>query len=212
MKTIKDSPGREKNSSPTHKVVFNQVQNEINVHDNEAVTYCEKEYPETCRKFKNIMAEQYVLFCKKQKNYGPGNISVGTDLRTDGDVKLSLTGLWFRINDEHKEIVEEMQKEYPETCDEFLNIMADQYVLFCKKQKNYGPGNISVGTDCRTDSDVKLSLTGLWFRLNDKVQRLKQLIVLGHKDTVGESELDTYQDLSVYGIIAQIVSTKKWGK
>ena len=59
---------------------------------------------------------------------------------------------------------------------------------------------------------VKLSLTGLWFRLNDKVQRLKQLIVLGHKDTVGESEQDTYQDLSVYGIIAQIVSAKKWGK
>ena len=144
MKTIKDTPGREKETSPTHKIVFNQIQN--------------------------------------------------------------------RINDEHKEIVEEMQKEYPETCDEFLNIMADQYVLFCKKQKNYGPGNISVGTDCRTDSDVKLSLTGLWFRLNDKVQRLKQLIVLGHKDVVGESELDTYQDLSVYGIIAQIVSTKKWGK
>ena len=144
MKTIKDTPGREKETSPTHKIVFNQIQN--------------------------------------------------------------------RINDEHKEIVEEMQKEYPETCDEFLNIMADQYVLFCKKQKNYGPGNISVGTDCRTDSDVKLSLTGLWFRLNDKVQRLKQLIVFGQKDTVGESELDTYQDLSVYGIIAQIVSTKKWGK
>ena len=144
MKTIKDTPGREKETSPTHKVVFNQIQN--------------------------------------------------------------------RINEEDKEVVEEIQKEYPETCDEFLNIMADQYVLFCKKQKNYGPGNISVGTDCRTDGDIKLSLTGLWFRLNDKVQRLKQLIVFGHKDTVGESELDTYQDLSVYGIIAQIVSTKKWGK
>ena len=85
-------------------------------------------------------------------------------------------------------------------------------LVFCKKQKNYGPGNISVGTEVRSDADVKLSLTGLWFRLNDKVQRLKQLIVLGHKDTVGESEQDTYQDLSVYGIIAQIVSAKKWGK
>ena len=58
----------------------------------------------------------------------------------------------------------------------------------------------------------KLSLTGLWFRLNDKVQRLKQLIVLGHEDEVGESEQDTFQDLSIYGIIAQIVSAKKWGK
>ena len=143
MKTIKDTPGREKNS-PTHKVVFNQIQSRIIEQDNEAVKYC--------------------------------------------------------------------QENYPETCDEFLNIMADQYVLFCKKQKNYGPGNISVGTDLRSDGDVKLSLTGLWFRINDKIQRLKQLIILGHKDSVGESELDTFQDLSVYGIIAQIVSAKKWGK
>ena len=88
--------------------------------------------------------------------------------------------------------------------------MNEQYVLFCKKQKNYGPGNISVGSDLRTDSDVKLSLTGLWFRLNDKIQRLKQLVVIGEPDTVGESIKDTYQDLSVYGIIAQIVSQKKF--
>ena len=144
MKTIEDTPGREKDTSPTHKVVFNQLQQRMKNIDDEAVAYC--------------------------------------------------------------------QKEYPETCDEFLNIMADQYVLFCKKQKNYGPGNISVGTDLRTDGYVKLSLTGLWFRINDKIQRLKQLIILGHKDNVGESELDTFQDLSVYGIIAQIVSAKKWGK
>ena len=142
MKTIKDTPRADE--KPTHKVVFNQIQNEIIMHEEEAVAYCEKEYPETCDLFKQLMAEQYVLFCKKQKNYGPGNISVGTDLRTDGDVKLSLTGLWFRIN--------------------------------------------------------------------DKIQRLKQLIILGHKDEVGESELDTFQDLSVYGIIAQIVQKKVWGK
>ena len=117
-----------------------------------------------------------------------------------------------RIIEQDDEAVKYCEKEYPETCDLFKQLMAEQYVLFCKKQKNYGPGNISVGTDCRTDSDVKLSLTGLWFRLNDKVQRLKQLIVFGHKDTVGESEQDTFQDLSIYGIIAQIVSAKKWGK
>ena len=58
--------------------------------------------------------------------------------------------------------------------------------------------------------DVKLALTGLWFRLNDKVQRLKNLVVLGEPDTVGESLTDTFQDLSVYGIIAQIVQQKKF--
>ena len=115
-----------------------------------------------------------------------------------------------RIVDHEDEAVKYCQENYPETCNEFLNIMADQYVLFCKKQKNYGPGNISVGTDCRTDNDVKLSLTGLWFRINDKIQRLKQLVVLGEPDTVGESVTDTFQDLSVYGIIAQIVQQKKF--
>ena len=108
--------------------------------------------------------------------------------------------------------VDYCEKHFPETCNAFKQVLQEQYEMFCKKQKNYGPGNISVGTDCRSDEDIKLSLTGLWFRLNDKVQRLKQLIVLGHKDEVGESEQDTFQDLSIYGIIAQIVSAKKWGK
>ena len=110
------------------------------------------------------------------------------------------------------EAVDYCETNYPETCKEFKKILNEQYVLFCKKQKNYGPSKISVGTDLRTNDDVKLSLTGLWFRLNDKVQRLKQLVVLGHKDEVGEAQEDTFQDLSVYGIIAQLVSKKVWGK
>jgi len=77
---------------------------------------------------------------------------------------------------------------------------------------NYGPSNISGGTSLRTEEDVKFSLMGLFFRMNDKVQRLKQLVVLGNDDTVGESISDTYQDLSVYGIIAQIVKRQKWGQ
>jgi len=64
----------------------------------------------------------------------------------------------------------------------------------------------------QTKEDIKLSLTGLWFRINDKIQRLKQLVVLGQPDEVGESVQDTYQDLSVYGIIAQLVQRGKWAK
>ena len=110
------------------------------------------------------------------------------------------------------EIVRQVEEMYPETTDEFKMIMFTQYELFCKKQLNYGPGNISVGTNLETEEDVKLSLTGLWFRMNDKINRLKQLVVLGQKDTVGEAINDTYQDLSVYNIIAQIVKNGKWGK
>lgn len=110
------------------------------------------------------------------------------------------------------EVVKQVEEMYPEMTDEFKAIMFTQYELFCKKQLNYGPSNISVGTQLQTQDDVKLSLTGLWFRMNDKIQRLKQLVVLGYNDTVGESINDTYQDLSVYGIIAQIVKNGKWAK
>ena len=110
------------------------------------------------------------------------------------------------------EVVKQVEEMYPEMTDEFKAIMFTQYELFCKKQLNYGPSNISVGTSLETDDDVKLSLTGLWFRMNDKINRLKQLVVLGQPDKVGESSNDTYMDLSVYGIIAQIVSNKKWAK
>lgn len=112
----------------------------------------------------------------------------------------------------NEEVIRKMETTYPEMTGEFKKIMQEQYEIFCQKQMNYGPHNISVGTSLQTEDDVKLSLTGLWFRLNDKVQRLKQLVVLGNKDVVGESVTDTYQDLAVYGIIAQLVSRRKWGK
>jgi hypothetical protein len=104
------------------------------------------------------------------------------------------------------------ERVYPETTQEFKNILDEMYVTFCKKQRNYGPGNISVGTSLETKDDIKLSLTGLWFRINDKVNRLKQLVVLGQPDEVGESIQDTYEDLSVYGVIAQLVQRGKWAK
>jgi len=104
------------------------------------------------------------------------------------------------------------ERLYPETTEEFKNILDEMYGTFCKKQRNYGPDNISVGTQLATESDVKLSLVGLWFRMNDKIQRLKQLVVLGQPDEVGEPVQDTYEDLSVYGVIAQIVQRQKWAK
>lgn len=108
--------------------------------------------------------------------------------------------------------IKQCEEMYPEMTKEFKKILKDNYELFCRKQLNYGPDNISVGTRCETPEELKLSQTGLWFRMNDKIQRLKQLVVLGKNDTVGESIQDTYSDLSVYGVIAQIVSRGKWAK
>jgi len=75
------------------------------------------------------------------------------------------------------EIVEQIEREYPEMMKMYKQIMMEQYETFCLKQSNYGPGNISVGTSLATPDDI-----------------------------------DTYQDLSVYGIIAQLVFRGKWAK
>ena len=115
------------------------------------------------------------------------------------------------VNMDQVDAVRYIEKEYPETAKSFKAIQQEQYELFCRKQMDYGPKNISVGTDLRTEEDVKLSLTGLWFRINDKIERLKQLVVLD-KAAQNEPMIDAFSDLSVYGIIAQIVHRKKWGK
>ena len=115
------------------------------------------------------------------------------------------------VNMDQVDAVKYIEEEYPETAKSFKEIQKEQYELFCKKQMDYGPKNISVGTDLRTDEDVKLSLTGLWFRINDKIERLKQLVVLD-KAAQNEPMIDAFSDLSVYGIIAQIVHRKKWGR
>jgi len=112
----------------------------------------------------------------------------------------------------NEEIVKVVEEMYPQTTGEFKKILGEMYVTFCKKQLNYGPSNIAVGTALTTPEDIKLSLTGLWFRMQDKISRLKQMVVFGVSDAVGESIADTYQDLSVYGIIAQLVQRGKWAK
>ena len=110
-------------------------------------------------------------------------------------------------------IVEQMEREWPEMTKEFKKIQQEQYVLFLHKQHDYGPGNISVGTQLQTEDEVKLSLTGLWFRMNDKIQRLKNLLMNKRESAVKDEPMeDAYLDVSNYGIMATIVSRGKWGK
>ena len=110
-------------------------------------------------------------------------------------------------------VIEQMELEWPEMTQEFKKIQREQYELFLHKQHDYGPGNISVGTQLQTQEEVKLSLTGLWFRMNDKIQRLKNLLMSGRDNAVeGETVEDAYLDVSNYGIMATIVGRDKWGK
>ena len=125
---------------------------------------------------------------------------------TKKEVNSYLTG-------DHGDIVTMMEEEWPQMTAEFRRLQREQYELFLHKQHDYGPGNISVGSQLQTPEEVKLSLTGLWFRMNDKIQRLKTLL-MGDKEAAVEDEPmeDAYLDVSNYGIMAVIVSRGKWGK
>ena len=105
-----------------------------------------------------------------------------------------------------------IEKTYPETAKEFQRIQFEQWETFCKKHMDYGPSNISMGTSLTTDDEKRLSLTALIVRINDKVQRLLNLVVTHNRNAQNEPVEDAFKDLSVYGIIAQIVKNGKWGK
>ena len=110
-------------------------------------------------------------------------------------------------------VITQMEKEWPEMTAEFRRLQREQYELFLHKQHDYGPGNISVGTMLQTPEEVKLSLTGLWFRMNDKLQRVKTLLMHGRESAVKDEPLeDADLDVSNYGIMATIVKNGKWGK
>ena len=111
------------------------------------------------------------------------------------------------------DVITKMEEEWPEMTKEFKKIQKEQYELFLYKQHDYGPGNISVGTFLVTPEEIKLSLTGLWFRMNDKLQRVKTLLLGDKKSVVKDEPLeDAYLDVSNYGIMATMVGRGKWGK
>ena len=109
------------------------------------------------------------------------------------------------------EAVRFVEDKYPETTKEFKRLQEEQYKVFCEKQMDYGPGNIYVGSNLETAEEVHMSLTGLWFRMNDKIQRMKTLL-MSNQNANNEPLEDSFLDVSNYGIMSTIVSNKKWGK
>lgn len=103
------------------------------------------------------------------------------------------------------------QNLYPETVAEFKKIQQEQLELFCKKQMDYGPENITLGRRIDDPKNLKLSLLGIWFRSNDKIQRILNL-VQSDRDPENESLEDSWIDLSNYSIISMLIGRNKWGK
>tara|TARA_Y100001938_G_C8062020_1_gene417883 strand:- start:881 stop:1222 length:342 start_codon:yes stop_codon:yes gene_type:complete len=104
-----------------------------------------------------------------------------------------------------------IEKNYPQTARAFKAFQHEQYLLFCKKQKDYGSSNITLGGDMENEDDMKFALHGLLIRMNDKMNRMMNLV---RKQLTPENEPleDAFQDISVYGIIARIVKDGSWGK
>jgi hypothetical protein len=107
--------------------------------------------------------------------------------------------------------INDFEKLYPELAAEFQQIQKEQYELFAAKMMDYGLGNIALGSTLKDPDDINLSITGIWLRCNDKINRLKNILKRNGKNYVaGEAAIDSFIDISNYGIIAQLVMRGKW--
>ena len=136
------------------------------------------------------------------------------DMITDKPTKTKyVPGTLYDKDPKHaNDAIKYIEATYPETAKEFQRLQFEQYALFCKKQMDYGPSNISMGTSLDTDEEKRLSKIGLIVRINDKIQRLINLVVRNNRKAQNEPTIDAFKDLACYGIIAQIVKNGKWGK
>ena len=82
---------------------------------------------------------------------------------------------------------------------EFLIIALENVVLMDKKQRDYGPSNIS-----------RHGVHGVVIRMWDKMERLSNLFTNRRKKATNESIKDTFRDISNYAIIALMLDGGKW--
>ncbi len=117
----------------------------------------------------------------------------------------------MKIEKQYQGAVQEVIDRYPETSKEFLKQQEIQFDLFCKKQLDYGPGNIAMGTSLTTKEDRRKAQIGITVRMNDKMQRLVNL-QFSERQPNNESIDDTLTDISNYAIMMLILRENKWGK
>ena len=85
-------------------------------------------------------------------------------------------------------------------AEEFVRIALANALLMNRKQLDYGPTNIS-----------EFGPIGAIMRMNDKMQRIKHLHKGGRrKKAQNESLMDSFRDISNYGIIAMMLELNRW--
>ena len=110
-----------------------------------------------------------------------------------------------------KKASEILKEEYPTIYDGYMAVMEEQLELFSKKHLDYGMHNITAGTSLSTKDEREFALSGLWYRMSDKINRWKNLII-SHRRPQNETIIDTFQDICNYAIIAQLVEKDQWKK
>jgi hypothetical protein len=79
------------------------------------------------------------------------------------------------------ETIKTIEEQYPECTDELMRNFDEAYNLWCKKQSDYGDGNIRLGLNLSSrkealrNHNLLLAQLGLVIRMNDKIQRLLNL-------------------------------------
>ena len=111
------------------------------------------------------------------------------------------------ITPNEKKAIDILKEEYPVIYQGYKDVVDEQFELFAKKHLDYGMHNVSAGTNLETAQEF--AMTGLWYRLSDKVNRWKNMIISGRK-AENETLIDTFQDITNYGIISQLVSRGMW--
>lgn len=107
----------------------------------------------------------------------------------------------------------EIEQLYPITCRGLKDTLEEEYKLFLKKQHDYGSGNVTVGQDLSTPEGQRVAKSALIFRINDKVQRLINLVIKkGVTEAANEPIEDAFKDIALLAKIAILVDRNKWGK
>ena len=120
------------------------------------------------------------------------------------------TSEWI-YNTNKSDAVYECGQKYPKTLDEFQRIQEEQLEVFAKKMLDYSPANIMLGGSVDIEGDRLGALRGIVIRMNDKMNRLLNIIVRD-ATVYNESAMDSFLDTSIYSIIALIVDRQTWGK
>lgn len=95
-----------------------------------------------------------------------------------------------------------MTKQNPQYLDESFKKISDELLAtFIQKHKDYGKGNI-----------LNIKELGIAFRLAEKIERLKNLLMNPGQSPLNESIADNIKDIAVYAIIMEMFRRDEFQK